>query len=541
MILVTVEYRNMAQLEPALVLTWSAHGVKVRCPFNCDRKFHNHGCTMPESGIANSRLAHCVSTWDTDSLHRDFPRYRLLFPFENDPLTDGLWWEIDHGRSCWRTIGWDVDDPQHDERIVAKAGGNPEGEDTDEEEDNFGLDSAGESDDDSDDIVTAFEALSVRALGECKEKELFDSYCVTNNVKSAQSILDRSNNPEALINEVCISGKPILLAACEEGHLEVVGFLLKHSADLEATNESGKTALIASISNGYGRIACMLIRAGARIDVVNTDGQPLLNLSRYALQRHEEFRGMELHPVYADSLATRTRLRKRELEISALRDIIDECELQEAIRLAERKRQRLVTLHGEYQANRFIETNTFDQAEIISEMLRKMARTPRQSEWKTTACLTRGTALPYTLAVSGYSDGPFGSHDGALDRPTWTRKAFQLADLLGHELPGDQLDEEGRPGSFYACHAEKQVLSFMIWNHTTALGDVDEVAPLDRCEAPSLSQLHVEIFVWQPARKLPYICFDCAEFCAKAAEKFKMSLSLLLVHESNVELAQSWP
>jgi hypothetical protein len=33
--------------------------------------------------------------------------------------------------------------------------------------------------------------------------------------------------------------------------------------------------------------------------------------------------------------------------------------------------------------------------------------------------------LPYTLAVSGYSDGPFGSHDGALDRPTWTQKVFR--------------------------------------------------------------------------------------------------------------------
>jgi hypothetical protein len=76
-------------------------------------------------------------------------------------------------------------------------------------------------------------------------------------------------------------------------------------------------------------------------------------------------------------------------------------------------------------ACRFIETKTFDQAEIISEMLRKMARTPGSSEWKTIACLARGTVLPYTLAVSGYSDGPFGSHDGALDRPTWTQKVFQ--------------------------------------------------------------------------------------------------------------------
>jgi Ankyrin repeats (3 copies) len=381
----------------------------------------------------------------------------------------------------------------------------------------------------------------VKAGGERKEKELFDSCCVTNDVETAQSIIERSKNQEVLINEVTTSGGPILLAACEEGHLEVVHFLLKHNPHLEATNESGKTALTTSISNGYGRIACMLIRAGARMGVVNIDGQTLLDLSRHALERHEDFRRLELHPVYADSVATQTRLPKLELEISAFRDIIEECEIQEGKRLAERKRQRLVRLHGEYQANRFIETKSFDQAEIISEMLRKMARTPRPSEWKTIACLARGIVLPYTLAVSGYSDGPFGSHDGALDRPTWTQKVFQLADLLEHELPRDPHDKEGRPGSFYACHAEKQALSFMLWNHTTALGDVDEAAQLDCFEAPALSRLHAEIFVWQPARKQPYVCPDCSKFCAKAAQRFNMSLSLLLVHESDVELTLSWP
>jgi hypothetical protein len=118
----------MAQLEPALVSIWSARGLKVRCPFNCDQKVHGHGCTMPQSGTTNSRLAHYVSSSGTHPHRPEFPQYRLLFPFESHSLTDGLWWEIDHTRSCWRTIGWDVDDPNYDERVVARARGNSEEE-----------------------------------------------------------------------------------------------------------------------------------------------------------------------------------------------------------------------------------------------------------------------------------------------------------------------------------------------------------------------------------------------------------------------------
>lgn len=146
--------------------------------------------------------------------HRpEFPQYRLLFPFESHSLTDRLWWEIDHTRSCWRTIGWDVNDPNYNERAVARARGNSK------EEEDSGLESAGESDDNNENIVTEFEALNVKAAGERKKKELFDSCYVTNDIETAQSIIDRSKHQEVLINEATISGGPIPLAACEEGHL----------------------------------------------------------------------------------------------------------------------------------------------------------------------------------------------------------------------------------------------------------------------------------------------------------------------------------
>ncbi|KAF2181527.1 hypothetical protein K469DRAFT_443435, partial [Zopfia rhizophila CBS 207.26] len=408
----------MAHLEAALVLAWDAHGVEVRCPFNCNKKIHSHGYTMPEAGSINSRLAHCVPVLSHQS-PRELSYYRLLFPFEDDPLTDGLWWGIDNKRS-----------QEH-------VGGNTEYLVLD--------DSPEESNEGDEGLVRAFGTLSIQSPVPWQEKLLFDSHCVNNDAKSAQDVLDRSENPRALTGEVGFPGdKPILLATCEEGHIEVVDWLLKHKPPLEADDGSGETALVRAIQYGYGRISWRLIRAGASTDVAASDGESLLDISRQALGRQEEFRALELHPTYADHPATRTWLRKRELEISALRDVVEQCELQEAKKRAERERKKLVKLHGESQARRFTETNAFDQTEIISEILRKTFEIPLSNDGKIVACLARGTALPYTFAISGYNSGPFGSRDGALDRPTWREKVFQLAELLGHDLQRHYLDEKGR-------------------------------------------------------------------------------------------------
>jgi hypothetical protein len=128
---------------------------------------------------------------------------------------------------------------------------------------------------------------------------------------------------------------------------------------------------------------------------------------------------------------------------------------------------------------------------MISSTLQRIAAIPRWGDTKTIACLTRTTALPYVFAVSGYEKGPFGSSDNALDRPTWTTVVYRLADLLRHDFKSDFREKRGLPGSFWACHAEKQVLALMISEHTTALmkDDVD----LRRCSAPELSSLSTEI------------------------------------------------
>ncbi len=473
----------MAHLKAALVLTWDVRRARVLCPFNCDAKIHNHGCTLPRPGFVNSRAAHCVRGAGRVSSY-ELSHYRLVFPFELDPCTYDVWWEIDRDRRRWRTIGWGLDDPEYvepEQTVSPPSNTQPAKLNKDRDED----------------LEQAFESLNLQQLEPNYEKELFDSYCVTNDVEAIREMLEESERPSALYDEVCFPGdKPILLATCEEGHKEMVDLLLEYKPFLEAEDENGETALTKAIQHGYGRIALALVEAGANMDVVDSDGASLLELARRSFKLQKRYRASELHPANEEFPARQSRLRKRELEISALESFIQQLEFREVKKCAERKRQKLVQLHGEEQARHFIETQTFDRPKKIARLLQKIFKTPRSGKTKTVASLIRGTALPYTFAVSGYSAGSYGYCDGALNRPTWVERVFQIATLINHPLPAHGCDEEGRTGSYFACHAEKQLLAFMLWNHTSLLiSDPADRADLKQCEPPSLASLPINIVI----------------------------------------------
>lgn len=92
---------------------------------------------------------------DDDGNHVFAPEYRLLFPFEDDPETEGMWWELDHHWKRWRTVSWRVYDPEHwEDRDNAEA--------QIEYHERNELETAAE---DVTDITTAFSDLTFNDLG----------------------------------------------------------------------------------------------------------------------------------------------------------------------------------------------------------------------------------------------------------------------------------------------------------------------------------------------------------------------------------------
>jgi hypothetical protein len=490
---------------------------------------------MPVPRRLNTRVAHCGRDLD-DSVTSQCSSYRLLFPFEDDPLTEGLWWEVDRQNDRWRTVGWNVEDPdvfrRHDPTVE-----HPEGRPYDEEEPAIELATLREALSDEDTITARFGHLD---LGQ-DDKIFLDSHCVCNEVENVRQILRRAKDPHGLIAKRDLPGeKPILLATCEEGHIDVVRLLLEYFPPLEAKDNDGNTALFQAISYGWGRITSLLIEAGASTVGINSAGQSVLEAIRVALREHRRLRKAELHPAYAGNDTTLTRRRNRELEIRALENILEQCEIREAKQQAEQKWQSLCKLHGRTQAQQYKSDVAFDQPETIQQLLTGVFSVPLSSPWKTVGCLTRNNALPLTFAVSGYTRGIKGFIDGSLDRPVSLARVFKLARLLEHTL-APHLRDGYQPGSFLACHAEKQLLAFMLWNHTTAFGDVRDEAQLIDCEPTRLSRLRAKIFVYQPAREQAAVCDDCISFCAKAVDHFGMTLALYSVGRSGFALSHCWP
>ncbi len=125
----------------------------------------------------------------------------------------------------------------------------------------------------------------------------------------------------------------------------------------------------------------------------------------------------------------------------------------------------------------------------------------------------------------------------------------------------DSRDAPGRPGSFLACHSEKQLLASLISQHTTAFLEVydpDKILSSLRkktwvgrktvaqnFDAPTLTRLKADIFVCQPGQNKGWVCDDCIQFCRRAAEKFGLSLDVYAVTQTGgafgSELKMSWP
>ena len=73
------------------------------------------------------------------------------------------------------------------------------------------------------------------------------------------------------------NGKPALLVAAGEGHLDALRLLRRHGANLNATDEHGSTALMDAVYNGKPDCAEALLEWGADKDAANNSGWTVLH------------------------------------------------------------------------------------------------------------------------------------------------------------------------------------------------------------------------------------------------------------------------
>ncbi|KAL3106504.1 hypothetical protein niasHT_011888 [Heterodera trifolii] len=81
------------------------------------------------------------------------------------------------------------------------------------------------------------------------------------------------------VNQETIEGTTALIRASEEGHVDVVNFLIERGANLHHTDMDGYNSLMCAVRNVKTEMARHLVAIGARTDQIGTDGKTARDLA----------------------------------------------------------------------------------------------------------------------------------------------------------------------------------------------------------------------------------------------------------------------
>jgi hypothetical protein len=123
--------------------------------------------------------------------------------------------------------------------------------------------------------------------------------------------------------------------------------------------------------------------------------------------------------------------------------------------------------------------------------------------------------------------------ENVLDNRRWRDRVLELCQLIGYILPETDWDEAGKPGSYYASHAEKKLVAYYIDEHVPLPSISSEGAsiyqPAERSQTdlpplatlcPRVPTVRAGIQVSSP------VCEDCESFMAHIKDVFGVSFTV---------------
>ena len=497
-------------VPPAFVLNWSSTRVEILCPFaSCDQKVHCHGYSSPTENHLTTRAAHCCPP---RQLH-----YRLVFPFEDDPLVRNFGFFLDRQTLRWTSIADELEDPRDNEEgeilptLLAK---------------------------------TQISEPSHQCILDGEDADQFVLACLNNDYDLCKHELETSKQPETLVKgKESHDGQTALSLACEQGHLKIAELLCEYGAELDSMDNSGQTPLMLAIINGWGQTASYLARLGASLFVSDNNGTPLIRRAKTAFQKLSQLEWSRAKtPIYSTGIGS-----------SDATEQVDSRNC--ALGMIKRRKEGLKQVIDRYWAlkpERDIEKSALTKCEVDSTfhiIQRNEAHSPQISfskvifethmanESKAFAFLDRGRPFDHiqAAAVSGYTAGKVGSTDGCLNRDLWSSRVMKYCKVIGHEL--QQVDQYGRrvPERYHACHAEKQLMAYFLWMHTSLdwkfeesnddgeiWGNCCEINELETCK-PDIASMRKDIYV---SRKP---CSDCKLFQQRLHEKADILFNFVFI------------
>lgn len=410
---------------------WDSWTVYVKCPFCV--QIHKHGFDGSYEGVY--RVAHC-----DPSPPSIFPLYQLKFPFSQALETTA--YKIDKG--CKRYVAIDADPSQSRpvrlEETNLLPGENPA--------------VALETFEDAVETITIdktdkiFQRLHEAFGGDetstvIRIEHVLNQMIFFGDENYVREYLDSSPESRIFLHGVRDdNGESALSCAACERFPATVKLLLDRGSNANFQNrDDGRTPLMQAALWGRYENVRHLLKYGADKNLKDSNGFKAIDFA-YSSDGNEEERYRRLGENQTYREVTPTANQARRMIVHLLKDAEDE----------------LV-----HSPNNSFENYAFQKhSKNIFKLVAPVAEYPISNEWKTIARLERGHKYPSVAAMSGWSHG---NTTATISGRDWTSEVIRIADILGYPIKPDEKRDGGIPGQYHACHAEMQLIAYLISEH----------------------------------------------------------------------------
>lgn len=327
--------------------------------------------------------------------------------------------------------------------------------------------------------------------------------CVTREVKAIRLFIKESSDADILIKGKDDKGRTALSMAAAEDCPDMVTVLLESGSDVNSRNKMGRTSLMEAALWGRVENVKILLKYGADRTVKDRKGYLAFDFATTSSRNTEERRD-RAGGVYKEDFH----------EAEAQRRAIE-------IMLDTRSPKSAISLNSVNPIDFAFHSFHRSRANFSIVVTAPVAEFDVWTMTKTIGLLVRGKAFTPTFAMSGWAHSGAGS--GIISGVTWVEEVFRICRMIGHNLPSHVCDQ-GRPGSFNACHAEKQLIAFFLSKHCF-LGDEVTDPDDDSLRTLYLAQPPVSL---QKATILvsTAVCNDCDDFARKVESALGLTLHL---------------
>ncbi|KDR66123.1 hypothetical protein GALMADRAFT_284022 [Galerina marginata CBS 339.88] len=426
--------------SPALVMYWDESSCYAKCPWCTD--MHGHGTPSPlplPGDHTHTRVPHCTTSTTTH-----LPNYYLQFPKE---------WRIfrtpDLSATCWFTaLDCDPDLPPI---------WTPPGPPT--------LAAASANELDSDANALSFSELNLdepnEELHDVSLLCLLHAAAVSREENEVQRLLAAG----AQVNGWGKNGCTALHLAAMEGHSNILAILSEHGADIDALNHLGHTALMEAAL--YARLESVktLLQNGAdeAIEV------KWCHDGRWIEATARDFAG--------DGNRRVTSYRKSQYPHDYKEPSDAPLQRRAIFSLLAAPKTRTGG-SGAEEPDRPPVLELLRSATGVKNLVERLQLVEFEDP-KTVGYLSRGQAYPLVGAVSGYTDKNYAAppterhKNFILSNTTWTKHVLTFCDSFAKWLgvvtlkllPVNRDADQEFDGQFYACHVEKQLIVYYLYEH----------------------------------------------------------------------------